>query len=342
MRSPFRRFGALARLATVTLVALAFASPVAAQFGGLKKKLKAKAGREGVSKAAAAASIAPDEAAQPGAPAEGGGIVVLTEDVVSQLIAGLKAGEAIRTSAAKEDTPYGRTRRAQMAYAAAKPKCEAANETFIARVSENPKLGEKYQAAMDKMTSAMQKGDEKAVATYHHQASAMIDASCTVTEPKEPESSFYQTQREVDARADAEELKASGLSRRDLPVLKERTVGILEGASLAGGASAGEKSAVAARSAELKALLGIREAPHVEAVKRAPKPAPAPAAAQPTPAMPAGAVDMSACMMKNMEKHEAEIEALEKRAEAAQNVGDQKKIMALADTLNRLQMGGCR
>jgi hypothetical protein len=58
--------------------------------------------------------------------------------------------------------------------------------------------------------------------------------------------------------------------------------------------------------------------------------------------MPAGAANMSECMMKNMEKHEAKIEALGKRAEAAQEAGNQQLLMAIADTLNRLQMGGCR
>jgi membrane protein insertase Oxa1/YidC/SpoIIIJ len=47
-------------------------------------------------------------------------------------------------------------------------------------------------------------------------------------------------------------------------------------------------------------------------------------------------------MMKNMQKHQPEIEALAQRAEEAQSAGDQTKLMAIADTLQRLQMGGCR
>jgi hypothetical protein len=47
-------------------------------------------------------------------------------------------------------------------------------------------------------------------------------------------------------------------------------------------------------------------------------------------------------MMKNMEKHQTKLEALAKRAEAAQNAGNQQKLMAIADTMQRLQMGGCR
>jgi hypothetical protein len=272
----------------VTLVACAFASPVAAQFGGLKKKIKSKATQEGVSKAAAA--VAPIDEAAGGGPDAGGGIVVLTGDVVGQLIAGLKAGQAVREAAAQEDTPYGKTRRAQIAYAVARPKCEAANETFITRVSANPKLAEKYEATMDKMTKAMEKGDNKAAATYQDQANAIIDPSCTVKEPQEPEGSYYQKQRQVDERAETEELKASGLSRRDLPVLKERAVAILEGGSPAGGASASEKSAVSAESAELKRLLGVKEQPAAQAAKPAAKPAPRP---QPQPQVDPSALKMS-------------------------------------------------
>jgi hypothetical protein len=321
----------------VALVACAFASPVAAQFGGLKKKIKAKAAQEGVSKTAEAAPIAADEAAEAGAADAGGGIAVLTKEVVTQLVAGLKAGQAVRDAAAKEDTPYGRTRRAQLAYAVARPKCEAANKTFLGRVSQNPKLAEKYEAANDKMTAAMEKGDKKAAATYQDEAATIIDPSCTVKEPQEPEGSFYQTQREVDERAEKDELKTSGLSRRDLPVLKERTAAILEGATPPGGASPGEKSAVEARSAELKLLLGI----HAQPAATADKPGAKPAAASQPQVSPAAA-SMSECMGKNAEKNKARIEKLEKRAEAAEEAEDMAAMMAISDTMSKLHMAGCQ
>ena len=336
MRSLSRRFGALALLALVMLVASGLASPVDAQFGGLKKKIKSKAAQEGVSETSAAAAPG-DEAAGAGAPAAGGGIVVLTGDVVDQLIAGLKAGQTVRDAAAQEDTPYGRTRRAQTAYAVAKPKCEAARNTFVTRLSENPRLGEKYEASMAKMRKAMEKGDKKAADTYQDQATAMIDPSCTVKEPQEPEGSYYQTQRQVDERAETEEQKASGLSRRDLPVLKERTVAILEGASPPGGASASEKAAVAAKSAELKRLLGVREQPATQAKKPAAKPAPAP-----QPQVSPSALKMSECMSQNAEKHRATIERLENRAEAAEKAEDMAAMMAISDTMNRLHTAGCQ
>ncbi len=51
---------------------------------------------------------------------------------------------------------------------------------------------------------------------------------------------------------------------------------------------------------------------------------------------------MNDCMMKNIQTHQAEIEALAKRAEAAQADGNTEKLMAIADTLQRIQMAGCQ
>jgi hypothetical protein len=42
-----------------------------------------------------------------------------------------------------------------------------------------------------------------------------------------------------------------------------------------------------------------------------------------------------------MEKNETKLEALGKRAEAAEAAGDTGKLMAIADTMQRLQMAGC-
>jgi hypothetical protein len=104
-----------------------------------------------------------------------------------------------------------------------------------------------------------------------------------------------------------------------------------------------EKSAVSAKSAELKPLLGLREQPAAQAARPAPAPAPAPAAVPAgDPQMSASASSMSACMSKNMQSHQAEIEALGERAQAAQAAGDNAKLMAIADTLQQIQMAGCR
>ena len=87
----------LVRLLCVTLAALAFATPASAQFGGLKKRVKKASGQD--DKPAAAA---------PADPAGQGGTVVLTADVVNQLLTGLRAARAERKAAAKESTSYGR------------------------------------------------------------------------------------------------------------------------------------------------------------------------------------------------------------------------------------------
>jgi hypothetical protein len=43
-----------------------------------------------------------------------------------------------------------------------------------------------------------------------------------------------------------------------------------------------------------------------------------------------------------MQDHQTEIEALGKRAEAAKDANDTARIMAIVDTLQQLQMAGCR
>ena len=326
MLSSSGRLAMSARFAVLALAACAIATPATAQFGGLRKKIKAPAKQE------AAAS-----------PANDGGMVVLTGDVVDQLLTGLRAGQAEREAAVKEDTPYGRFKRGQSAYEQAKPKCEAAQPGFYQRGATDSKMLDKYSALTEKMVAAQGKGDMKRMAIYQDSAMAMIDPSCVVKQPDQPKD-YYETARAVEARAEAKESEASGFSRGEMAMLKERAIAILSNSTPPGGASASEKSAVAARSAELKPLLGMREPAPVQAAKPAPEPAPGPtpAAAQPSPEMSARAASMNDCMMKNLQKHQSEIEALGKRAEAAQQAGDQQKLMALADTLQQLQMGGCR
>jgi hypothetical protein len=330
MRSSCALVG-ITRLAVATLVALAIATPATAQFGGLKKRVKAKTGQEDTSRAAGA----PAEAA---APAGQGGTIVLTEDVVSQLLAGLKAGQAERDAAAKEDTPYGRYKKAEVAYAEAQPKCEAGQQTFPQRAAANQKMLDKYSALTEKMVAAQGKGDMKLMAIYQDSAMAMQDPSCVVKKPDQPKG-YYESQREIDTRAEQKEAKASGLGAGDLAVVKERTIAILQGATPPGGASPMEKSAVSAKSSELKPLLGFAEPP--VPAKPAPAPAPTPAAAPVDPQMSAAAQSMSDCMTKNVQTHQAEIEALGKRAQTAQAAGETQKLMAIADTLQRIQMAGC-
>ena len=343
MRNHYGRLASLLRTAAVVAVALGLATPAAAQFGGLKKKMKQTAEQEGASKATEAATGAAPEAAQaanPAAPAGGaGGTVVLTEDVVKQLVEGLKAGQAERAAAAKEDTPYGRYKKAEAAYAEAKPKCEAAQQTWGTRAGSDEKMVNKYSALTEKMVNAQQKGDQKLSAIYADSAMTLIDPSCVVKQPAQPDN-YWEAQRDIDSRAEQTEMKASGLGRGELSMAKERADAILRGAP-GPDVSASEKSAVNARADELKRLLGIQEVPAARAAKPAPAPAPAPAATA-APTMAPGQQAMMNCMAANAQKHEKEIQALAQHAEAAQKAGDTATMMAIADSLQQLQMAGCQ
>jgi hypothetical protein len=331
MQNRCGRLAAIARAAALVSVALAITTPAAAQFGGLKKKLKSTAGAETVKPAA------PDEA-RAATTGDAGGTVVLTADVLDQLVTGLKAGEAERQAAAKADTPYGKYQRAVAAYEIAQPKCQEGQQTFHTRAASDEKLMDRYSAMVDKMVAAQTRGDQKMTVVYSDSAMAMQDPNCVVKQPEQPDD-YYEAQRAIDGRAEKTAIKSSGMSSSEFAQARERAEGLLRGGTPPGDASPSEKSAVAARAAELKPLLGIKDAPPA----RATKPAPAPtAAAQPqAPAAPAGMAAMNACMSRNTQAHQKELEALAKRAESAQKAGNQAGLMAIADTLQQIQMAGC-
>ena len=333
-RSPHPHVTTLGRFAVVTLAALVFVAPASAQFGGLKRKLKKATGQQAETTAANANAAAPAQ----------GGTIVLTTEVVGQLLTGLEAGQAERDAAAKEDTPYGRYVRGAKAYAEAKPKCAAAQESWPQRAAANGKLNTKYARLTQKMVDAMQKQDHKMAAIYQDSAFAMMSPSCVVKEPERPKD-FYDSERAVEVRAEQAEVKASGWTGGELAMVKERADAILRGTP-AGDISASEKSAVAAKAGELKPLMGIQEQPPVQAEKPAATPAPAeapPAAAVPTPdsATMAAANQVGACMAKNVQTHQKEMESLQKQAEAAQKAGDQSKLMAIAQRVQAIEMAGC-
>jgi hypothetical protein len=338
-RSPSFRLGSLCRCATFALAALVLATPGSAQFGGLKKRLKGKAAEEGVSRAAGKAST--DEAGAATPAAQGGGTIVLTSDVVSQLLVALKAGQAERDAAAQEDTPYGRYQRAQRAYTEAGPKCEAERQAWAMRGDE--KSSEKANALIQKMLEAQAKHDYKLMQIYQDSVSLLQGGpSCVVKKPEQPKD-YYDAEREIEVRAEKAEVKASGWRAGELAMVKERTDAILRGAT-AGDISASEKSAVTAKAAQLKPLMGFEVGQPAQAKKAEPAPAPAPvSAAGPTvdPQAAAAANKMGACMAKNIESHKSEIESLQKQAEAAQKAGDQGKLMQLAQRMQQIQMAGC-
>jgi hypothetical protein len=327
--TPYQRLASIGRLALAALTVLAIATPASAQYGGLKKRVKPKAG-QAASEATAANTDADGQ----------GGMIVLNDEVVARLLTGLKAGQVERDAAAKEDTPYGRYKKAEAAYVVAKPKCEAGQQTFPQRAAASQKMLDKYSALNEKMMAAQSKGDMKLMAAYQDSAMAMQDPSCVVKQPQQPDG-YYEAQREIDSRAEEREIKASGYTRGQLAIVKERTIAILQAATPPGGASPMEKSAVSAKAAELKPLLGFRDQPATPAPKPTPAPTPTPTPAA-DPQMSAAASSMSDCMTKNAQSHQAELEALGKRAQAAQAAGDTQKLMAIADTLQRIQMAGCR
>jgi hypothetical protein len=292
-----------------------------------------KAAEKGAEKAAAPAAQAPSKAAA--APAEnGGGTIAVTAELVDRLLAGGKAAKAERDKAAKEDTPYGRYVRAKAAYDAAQPKCQAAQATWSQRAADE-KVAKRYTAAVDKAMAAQQKGDMAGYKAGMYEAAAIMDPSCAVENPQPPDG-LYDAERAVDERANQANLRATGLSDREFGLTNDRIIAILNGSEPPGGASASEKSVVSAKGGELKSLYGIHEAQEQRVAKPAPAPAPAPVQAQ-APPMPA----YNECMVNNVKKHEKEIQALGDRGSAAQEAGNTALMMAIADSIQRLQMAGC-
>jgi len=318
------------RLILLAVTALALTTPAAAQFGGLKKKLQSK-GQESATQAA------PKETSG----AAAGGTVALTPEVVDHLLTGLKAGQAARDAGPRENTPYGRYEKSKAEYAAAKSKCDAAQQSFGQRAARDEKMINRYSGYTEKMAAAQGKGDTQLMQIYQDSMLAMIDQSCLVKQPTQPDD-YYKMQQDAEAQAEQEEVKASGMSQSELAMAKERATAILQGST--GDASSSEISAVSAKSSELKPLLGLAEPASARAMKPDPAPAAAPEPA-PVPSSPQVSVETQAmgdCMTKNTLDHQAEIEALGRRAQAAQASGDNAGLMAIADTLRQIQMAGCQ
>lgn len=328
MQNSVRPLTGFARAVVFLVLAAAVAAPAAAQFGGLKKKVKAAAG----------ASETQEKAAQPAAPAGGGGTIVLTDDVMNRFITGLRAGKAEREAATKEDSPYRRHVRAESTYVAAKAKCDAAAQTYGQRIAADEKLAAKNNALLEKMIAAQQKQDTKLQQAYGDSLLAMQDPSCLAKQPQRPDN-WFDLQREVDTRAEQQELKASGFDRQELGAVWERAGAILMDAA-APDVSSSEKDAVKKRADELKGLMGMQQV----TAARTPKSAPAPVAPPPQPAAPTVSAEQSArmdCMTKNSQNHQKEMERLGERARVASEAGDMQTTMAIADSIRQLQMAGC-
>jgi hypothetical protein len=340
MRNSYGQMGALLRTGACLLAMHGLATPAAAQFGGLKKKLKAEAASEGAKQAGV--SDVPGANAAAGKAGAAGGSVVLTPEVVDQMLAGLKAQQAYRENAQTADTPYGRYNKASEAYETARAKCEAGHQAFLNRMASDEKLLAQYSEMVNKMTDAMGRGDSAAVERYQHESQMLEDPSCAVKQPQQPDD-YYQSKRDIDSKAEQEGLKKSGLSQAEYAMALERGEGILRN-SPPPDASESETKAVNARAAELKPLLHIQDETTTRTMKPAPAPAPVPVAVPapaPQPGVTQAQMDMGNCVSANAQKHQKEIEALGERAKAAQQAGDMPKTMAIADSINRLQMAGC-
>jgi hypothetical protein len=329
--SPPRRLSILIHCAIITVAALAIATPASAQFGGLKKKLKKSTGQEATTTAAPAADPTPAQ----------GGSVVLTADVVNQLIAGLKAGQAERERAAQsDDNSYGRYRKAERVYAEAQAKCESQRQAWA--MKGNSKELDKANTLIEKSLQAQSKQDYKTAEIYQDSVNLLQGGpSCLVKKPEQPKD-YYEAERESDVRVEQVAVKASGLSGGEYAMAQERAMAILR-TGMPSDASQAEKKAVMDRKSELQPLLWPEEKPTVAAAKPAAQSAPAPASAAPQvdPQTQAMANQMGACMAKNIETHKSEVESLQKQAEAAQKAGDQSKLMAIAQRLQAIQMAGC-
>ena len=317
------------RLLVAVLVALAVTTPAAAQFGKIKNALNRKTEPKPDTPA--------PQAAAAGAPADGG-MVVLTPEVVDRLLAGGKAAKAEHDKAAQEDTPYGRYIRAKAAYDVAQPKCAAAQATWGQRAAADEKLMNRYSAMIDEAMALQQKGDMPGYEAKMYEALGLVDPSCAVKDPKQPDN-FYDGQRAAEERANQAKLRATGFTDREYGLASDRVIAILTGTEVPGGASASEKSAVSAKDPELKALFGLRDAQAERVAKQAPAPDPTPAPAQAQ--VPAAAATVNQCMMNNVQKNEAKIKALGDRGAAAQQAGKTELMMAIADSIMRIQMAGC-
>jgi hypothetical protein len=309
------------------LLALTVAAPASAQFK-VPKKVKEMTGAEKAKPAAAPAAAA------------AGGTLVLDDDVIERIIKGLHAAKAYREDAAKANTPYGRQMQARAAYTEAKPKCEAAQQTFATRMVADPKLQEKNSAYLDRMLKANEKGDTAAQRAWGDSLAGLQDPACTVKDPVQP-NDFYDQQQAVEQGAAQAELKASDFDGRESGQAKDRAIAIIQDAPPPD-VSPSEQQAVDKREKELKELMGLNPPPQARAPKPALAPAAAPAAVAPAaPAMDSGQQAAAQCMSKNTQKNEQELKRLGEAAAAAGNAGDMAKAMVYADSINRLQTAGC-
>jgi hypothetical protein len=175
---------------------------------------------------------------------------------------------------------------------------------------------------------------------YQDSTLALIDASCTVRQPEQP-SDYNDMQRAIDNRAEQATLKTANFTATEFGQVSDRAIAILNGSAPPGDASPAEKAAVSAKDPELKSLLGLRDAQEGRIAKSAPASAPAAVADTAAPSATPAAASANDCVVQNVQKHQAEIDALGSRGEAAKDAGNTAAMMAIADSINRIMMAGC-
>ena len=314
----------LVRTLAMALLALAAATPAAAQIN-VKKKLPKVPGAEKGKPAAATAATG------------GGGMLALDDEVIERIIKGMRAAKKYREDAGKANTPYGRHVQAKAAYTEAHSQCEAARSTYVTRVTADPKLQKKSEVYMERFLAAQEKQDTAALRIWSDSVAILQGGpACVVKDPPQP-NDFYDQQQAVEQGAQKAELDASELDGRENGQAKDRAIAIIQDAPPPD-VSPSEQQAVDKREKELKDLMGLNPPPEA----RTPKPAPAPA---PPPA-PAATVDprqqaAAECTANNAKQNEKEIERLGNLAAAAADAGDVAKAMVYADSINRIQSAGC-
>ena len=309
------------RILAVALLAIALATPAAAQFD-VKKKVKSMTGAE---------------KAKPAAATGGGGMLVLDDEVIERIIKGMRAAQAYREDAAKANTPYGRHMQAKAAYAEAQPKCEEGRATYATRLTADPKLQKKSEVYMERFLAAQEKQDTAAARIWGDSIAVLQGGpACAVKDPVQP-NDFHDQQQAVETGAAAAELEASDFDGRESGQAKDRAIAIIQDAPPPD-VSPSEQQAVDKREKELKDLMGLNPPPQA----RTPKPAPAaPPPPPPTPTVDPAQQAAGECMSKNARKNEKEIERLGEAAAAAANAGDVAKAMVYADSINKIQTAGC-
>lgn len=313
------------RSLALVLSALAVAAPAAAQFK-VPKKVKEMTGVEKAKPAAPAA-------------ARGEETLVLDDELIDRLIKGLRARDAHKAAAAKEDTPYGRYHKGKAAYAEAKAKCDAAIQAYPSLLAADPKRaeknGERIEVYSEKMIAAQQKGDTAAQRMWGDSVALLYDPACVVKDPEQPRD-FHDQQRAVDEAAEKASHETAGLDGREMGAAVDRAIAILEDQPPPD-VSQSEQEAVNKREQELKELMGLAPPPQA----RTPKPPPA-APAQAGPQPTAGQREMADCAVRNAKKHEKKLAELGQKAAAAGEANDMATAMVYADSINRLQMEGCQ